>query len=102
MLHLSEELIAQLKKNVDAPSAGASNAVNSSVTYKNMGVPKLQTFSGDDTKSDITYKEWLYEVNGLKHDTDVPESCLSQATRRSLKGSSRKFAIDVRRRSYQL
>ena len=60
-------------------------------------VSKLPTFSGDESsqKGDVQYNEWRFEVTCLLNDTDISESMLLQAIRRSIRGSARKMTIPL-------
>ena len=50
--------------------------------------PRIPTFSGDDSKSDISYDQWRYEVRCLLNEDSHSEKLLLQAIRRSVRGTA--------------
>ena len=98
------DLIEQLKKlsptdqqqvaaacSVDTDSksgntAGASLPANDSWRYNNPA--RVSTFSGDCSKSEVSFEQWRFEVRGLIRDKIYPEPVILQTLRRSLRGSA--------------
>lgn len=63
-------------------------SVQSGSTY----IPKLSIFSGDPSRSDVSYDVWKYEVECLINE-EYSEKVIFQAIRRSLKGQASKSAM---------
>ena len=51
--------------------------------------PKLPVFSGHESKTDVSYEVWSFEVKCLRNSQTVPEHIILQAIRTSLRGSAR-------------
>ena len=45
--------------------------------------------------SDVSYSEWRFEIKCLSTDPDITPNVLSQAIRRSLRGTARKMLIPL-------
>ena len=50
--------------------------------------PRIPTFSGDDSKADISYDQWRYEVRCLLTEGSHSEKLILQALRRSVRGTA--------------
>lgn len=72
-----------------------SYSLYSSPYLKSPEVPKIPQFSGEDLKGDVSYREWRFEVQCLSNDPDMTDSVLSQAIRKSLRGTARKMLIPL-------
>ena len=58
--------------------------------------PRLPTFSGDEnSKTDVSFDIWKYEVVGLLEDKLQPEETIRQAIRRSLRAQAARAAGNV-------
>lgn len=62
------------------------------VTYLRVDIPHLPWFSGDkESKGNVPYGQWRYEVSCLKGDSSGSESMILQAIRKSCKGLAQTF-----------
>lgn len=63
----------------------------------NNNFPRIPQFSGDDPpqKGDVSYKEWLFEVQCLISDPDIKPNRLIQSIRRSLRGTAKTMLIPL-------
>ncbi|XP_033725339.1 uncharacterized protein LOC117315300 [Pecten maximus] len=70
---------------------------NESYLVKAREVPKIPQFSGEDppVKGDVSYREWRFEVQCLTDDPEITDSLLSQAIRRSLRGTARRRLMSL-------
>ena len=57
--------------------------------------PRLSTFSGNMTKTDVSFEAWLFEVKCLMKDGFYPRDLIAQSVRRSLKGEPGKIIMHL-------
>lgn len=57
--------------------------------------PRVSTFSGCPTKSDVTFDVWLFEVRCLLRDGLYPMDLITQSVRRSLRGEAGRLAMHL-------
>lgn len=74
------------KKDPDRRAAAALAAAGHSNTQA-----RLSNFSGEASKSDVSFQQWRYEVKGLLRDEIYTEATILQAIRRSLRGTAADF-----------
>ncbi|XP_021351422.1 paraneoplastic antigen Ma3 homolog [Mizuhopecten yessoensis] len=80
-------------------TGGSSSCMDQTGTSQSHihAVPKVPPFSGEDPplKGDVTYPEWRFEIRCLDGDTEISQSLLEQAIRRSLRGTARRMLIPL-------
>ena len=57
--------------------------------------PRISSFSGDVSKSDVGFESWVFEVKCLMKDRGLHEDLLLQSVRRSLKGEAGRLAMHL-------
>jgi hypothetical protein len=78
-------------------ASGFNEMGNSTHVYEiNQRLSTIPPFSWDETpqKGDVSYREWLYEVQCLLNDPNI-KSTLIQCIHRSLRGTAKKMLIPL-------
>ncbi len=55
--------------------------------------PRISTYTGSDSRRDLDFESWLFEVRCLLKDNDYPVTILTQAVRKSLKGDAGRVVL---------
>lgn len=58
-------------------------------------VPRISTFSGSNTKTDVSFEAWEFEVKCLMNDRTMNRDLLLQGVRKSLRGEPCKLCIHL-------
>lgn len=59
--------------------------------------PRLSNFSGGDSKNDVSYQQWAFEVQGLLQGGIYTEALVLQSIRRSVRGTASDVLLNLPR-----
>jgi hypothetical protein len=83
-----ERFVKRHEESKEAPMPSHFSHVTGAADKRPVPIPRISRFFGEDSKGEVTYLTWRYEIQCLMEEGSYPEDVLLLAIRNSAKGEA--------------